>query len=100
MSENFIAYHHDLLTTKRQREMQSFPAELKTRYGDAIICTNDLKTRSFKLKDEEEALKHEKQKGQRHHIIRAKDFTPSRQRLYMIHNAFTPSKPKTLYYSR
>ncbi|XP_060207016.1 uncharacterized protein LOC132634891 [Lycium barbarum] len=40
----FIAYHYDyLLIAKRQREMQSFPAELKTRYEDAKICANNLK---------------------------------------------------------
>lgn len=44
---DFIAYHYDLLTAKKQREMQSFPAELKTRYEDMIICANDLKDEIF-----------------------------------------------------
>ncbi|KAL3331330.1 hypothetical protein AABB24_034917 [Solanum stoloniferum] len=32
---------------KRQREMQSFPVELKTRYENAITCANDLKDEIF-----------------------------------------------------
>ncbi|KAJ8555774.1 hypothetical protein K7X08_013270 [Anisodus acutangulus] len=41
---DFIAYHYNyLLIAKRQREMQFFPAELKTRYEDAKICLNDFK---------------------------------------------------------
>ncbi|KAF3680958.1 putative DNA-binding protein ESCAROLA-like [Capsicum annuum] len=40
---HFITYHYDLLTAERQRAMQSFPTEMKTRYENAIVCANDLK---------------------------------------------------------
>ncbi|XP_075102536.1 uncharacterized protein LOC142177497 [Nicotiana tabacum] len=100
---DFIAYHFDLLTTKRQREMQSFP-ELKTGYEDAIsrakghkdeiFGTQDdmvmvmKKKKTFErqkleameligrlkqwvdvLKQNEEALKHKKQKCVADHVI-------------------------------
>lgn len=44
---DFIACHYDLLIAKRQREMQAFPIELKTRYENAITCANDLKDEIF-----------------------------------------------------